>query len=113
MNDIVSYLTGSLELGAAERCGVILHNGDIVEIRNIHENPTKGFHMDPKGLLFVLSETVATWHSHPGADPTLSEDDMAGFRAWPQLVHHIIGIRNGEPAMTTYRVLDGGIVVKA
>jgi proteasome lid subunit RPN8/RPN11 len=104
----------ALKFGAEERCGVIAADGSIMEVPNIHEEPVKGFHMEPTCFLVAVEAgAVATWHTHPGRDPNLSEEDMAGFRAWPQLEHHIIGIRDGEPTVHSFRVIDDGVVVTA
>lgn len=116
MSDIASELLDFVELeaGQPERCGVILGDGEIVELLNVHAEPEKGFHMDPKAFLEQIDDgAVGTWHTHPGRDPNLSEEDMNGFRQWPRLTHHIIGIRDGQPAVATFKVLDDGIVVNA
>lgn len=100
--------------GQPELCGVILADGDIMQLPNIHEEPVKGFHMDPAAFLEQIEAgAVATWHTHPGRDPNLSEEDMGGFRQWPNLVHHIVGIRDGEPGVHSFRVIEDGVVVTA
>lgn len=120
MSDIISKLAEAidfdvaLKFGAGERCGVILTNGDIVEIPNIHQEPVKGFHMEPVCFLAAVTDgAIGTWHTHPGRDPNLSEEDMKGFRAWPQLTHHIVGIRDGAPASHSFKVIEDGVVVTA
>lgn len=118
MTDIASLLLAefpnALDWGAEERCGVVRADGTIWQLANIHTEPMKGFIMEPKSFLEeVENGAIATFHTHPGRDPNLSEEDMAGFRAWPSLIHHIIGIRDGKPAIHTFKVLDGGIVVNA
>lgn len=92
-----------------ERCGLIV-DGDIVEITNIHENPEKGFRMDPAEMLESIEHATATWHTHPISDPVLSEADYDGFRQWPDLVHHIVGVRDGKPAVESYIVIDGLVI---
>jgi proteasome lid subunit RPN8/RPN11 len=100
--------------GEPEMCGVVMDNGCVVALPNIHEDPVKGFRIEPKAFLeHVEQGAVATWHTHPGQDPTLSEEDLEGFRAWPRLIHLIVGVRKGEPAVEAYRVVEGGIVVRA
>jgi proteasome lid subunit RPN8/RPN11 len=103
----------ALSPGAGETCGLILEDGAFVTVDNIHPEPVKGFVMDPKGLLQHVEQAVATWHTHPGRDPNLSQEDMAGFRQWPRLTHHIFGIRDGEPTVATFKVLEDGTVVSA
>ena len=118
MIDIASNLLANLsehvcEVEARERCGVIMSDGEVVEIENIHAEPEEGFHMEPKTFLaYVENGATATWHTHPGADPNLSHEDLNGFRQWPQLDHHIVGIRDGKPAVHSFKVVDG-IVVNA
>lgn len=115
MSDIVSALLdfveeNDLRFGEPELCGLVLKDGTVRQLGNIHEEPVKGFHMDPEHLLEWIDEAVATWHTHPGRDPNLSEEDMAGFCQWPELSHHIIGIRDGKPCVHTFSVVDGVVV---
>lgn len=118
MNDIVTKLLeefpSALTYGDEERCGVITADGELLIIANIHRKPVEGFHMEPKSFLAAIEAgATATWHTHPGRDPNLSHEDMDGFRAWPRLTHHILGIRDGEITVETFNVTDDGIVVKA
>jgi proteasome lid subunit RPN8/RPN11 len=116
MSDIKSALlefveADDLRLEEPELCGLVLTDGTVVQLSNIHPEPQNGFHMDPEQLLARLDDAVATWHTHPGRDPNLSEEDMSGFRAWPSLTHHIVGIRDGEPTVHSFAVLDDDVVV--
>lgn len=118
MNDIATQLLAefpqALDWAAEERCGVVRPDGTIWQIANIHRNPVKGFVMEPKSFLAEIEAgATETWHTHPGRDPNLSEEDLTGFRAWPSLTHHIIGVRDGEICMMTFKVIEDGIVVKA
>jgi proteasome lid subunit RPN8/RPN11 len=119
MSDIASALldfvgAAGLHYGEPECCGIITAEGDVVQLPNIHPEPEKGFHIDPKAFLEQLAAgAVATWHTHPGRDPNLSEEDMNGFRAWPSLQHYIVGIRDGKPAVATFKVLEDDVVVNA
>lgn len=118
MTDIASQLLSefpeALAPGAEERCGVVRPDGTIWQIANIHREPARGFIMEPKSFLAeVEAGALATWHTHPAGDPNLSEEDLNGFRAWPSLEHHIIGIRDGKPLILTFKVLDDGVVVNA
>lgn len=113
-NQLLSEFPHALDASGEERCGVVRRDGTIWQIANIHREPQRGFIMEPKSFLTEVEEGAsATWHTHPGHDPALSEDDMEGFRAWPNLRHHIIGIRHGEVTVTSYTVLEDGVVVKA
>jgi len=110
-SNLLANFAEALEPGAAERCGVVMPDGEIVEIKNIHANPVEGFHMEPRAFLgYVENGAVATWHTHPGNDPNLSQEDYEGFHAWPNLVHHIVGIRDGEPAVHSFKFVDGVLV---
>jgi proteasome lid subunit RPN8/RPN11 len=103
VNDLISLLKAD-EL--EERCGLIV-DGEIIEITNIHDQPELGFKMKPEELLEYIATATASWHTHPTTDPGLSEEDYAGFTQWPRLVHHIVGVRDGKPAVESYSVIDG------
>lgn len=116
MVDIVSKLIAELSdaLGPedAERCGLVTADGELLEIKNIHSDPWRGFHMEPKALIEgVGAGAVATWHTHPAGDPNLSHEDLNGFRQWPQLVHFILGVRDGEPTVQSFQVVDDVVVM--
>ena len=106
MLDLISLLSPNQPL---ERCGLIIDD-EIVEITNIHEKPDNGFRMDPAEMLDTIERASATWHTHPVSDPILSESDYEGFCQWPNLVHHIVGVRDGEPTVETYKVTDGLVI---
>lgn len=74
-----------------ERCGVILANGDVLEIENVHPNPADGFAM-PVEVLNV-KEVVATWHTHPRTGPNLSVADYRAFQGFPRLRHYVVAAR--------------------
>lgn len=102
-----------LNAGADELCGVILADGDVMQLPNIHLEPKAGFHLEPAAFLEQLElGAIGTWHTHPGADANLSQEDMNGFRQWPQLDHYIVGLRDGEPFVEKFAV-KAGIVVRA
>lgn len=92
-----------------ERCGLILKDGTIVEIDNVHDDPTQGYEMDLlQALEYIEAELVAaTWHTHPKAGPNLSGEDWKGFRGWPDWEHVIIGLESGKPAIRRYRIENG------
>jgi len=91
-----------------------LKDGSLVEIENIHSDPALGYRMNPEGVLpFISANAVTgTWHTHPGGDPNLSQEDYAGFLQWPELKHIIVGEVAGVPAAEVY-VVDNGLVVKS
>jgi proteasome lid subunit RPN8/RPN11 len=46
---------------------------------------------------------AGTWHTHPGKEAALSQDDYLGFANWPELTHYIVG----TDGVRAYRVVDG------
>lgn len=97
----------------AERCGLVLQDGSIVEIENIAPDTTVAYEMNPEQLLpYLEAGTIAaTWHTHPDSDPTLSGADHEGFLMWPDFGHCIIGRRDKRVVVTRYRVEDGLVLV--
>lgn len=97
---------------AQERCGLEMADGTLVEIQNIAPEPAISFEMDPKTVLPLIQsgEVIATWHTHPRQDPILSVEDMIFFRSWPDLLHKIIGVREGKNTVLTYALKDGAVV---
>lgn len=95
-----------------ERCGLVLKDGSIVEIKNIAEDPAVAYEMDPVELLpHVEADNIEImWHTHPISDPVLSGADREGFLWWPDLVHCIIGRRDSRVAVERYRVEDGFVL---
>lgn len=93
-----------------ERCGLVMKDGSIVEIRNIADDPKLGFRMDPAQLLEHIDNATGTWHTHPDADANLSGEDWNGFLAWPKLEHSIIGLQDGKIVVRKYVVREGVVV---
>ena len=109
---LLEKLSDALTPGLPERCGLVGPRGGILEIENIHTDPVAGFHMEPKAFLTgIETGATATWHTHPGKDPNLSEEDMNGFRQWPMLKHYIVGVRDGEPCVVCFAV-ENGVMMK-
>lgn len=92
-----------------ERCGLILTDDTIVEVKNIANDVVMGYLMDPTEVLPYLTEgkIKGTWHTHPTSSPDLSGEDLKGFLAWPNLVHYIVS----HEGVNCYRV-DKGAVLK-
>lgn len=115
MLDIASELMDKLtEEGTAEKCGLVLATGRIVEVSNVAEDPVTGFKMNAVEVLNFLqkkrAKPIATWHTHPGGDPNLSEKDYAGFLQWPDWDHYIVGLRNGKPSVAKFEIENGVIL---
>lgn len=107
MPDIISHLTPE---GTPERCGIITKAGKVLELANVHGDPVLGFRIAPEDIIEHFEDAEATWHTHPGADPNLSEEDYAGFMQWPDLTHHVAGLRDGKPLVLGFVVADGILV---
>lgn len=104
MRAIVRKLTKKLKPDdAAERCGLILQSGKVIEAKNLHPKPDNGFILDCKALLEHEDKLVGTWHTHVGGRPSqLSQEDYLGFRQWPGLTHYIVA----HDGVRAYRVED-------
>lgn len=74
-----------------ERVGLILRNGEIVELNNISGAPDNSFGVAPEEMIRYEGEAVATWHTHPSGTAAISTEDYLGFRMWPDLLHLIVG----------------------
>lgn len=78
-----------------ERCGFIDFDNKAIEVSNVSPEPEQGYMMRGEDVI-TFTETHrcwATWHTHPGRDYTanLSVDDYECFKAWPNLIHFIVG----------------------
>lgn len=67
-----------------------MQNGDIVETKNIHENPRNNFRFE-SSVFIDFPLCVATWHTHPTNDTNLSVEDYFNFLKYPQFRHYIVG----------------------
>lgn len=90
-----------------ERVGFVLENDLVVEVTNVHPQPLNNFDVPVEALIEFEDLAVATWHTHPGGTSQLSLDDDAAFRAWPDLLHYIVG----SDGVRAYRV-DGTKLVQ-
>lgn len=91
----------------AERCGLILGDGTMVELKNVSEEPSTTFSFDPEEFEEYTDVMASTWHTHTHADPNLSFDDYQFFLAWPLLDHFIISSK----AVWYYEVVNGSVIV--
>lgn len=73
-----------------EVCGFIMHDGSIIEIRNVAENPYDTFMMDLRqiGRNVDVEKIAAIWHTHPGGDIRPSTADLKAIRLceWDYLI---------------------------
>lgn len=95
-----------------EKCGLVLQDGTVVEVKNVANNPVIGYLMDPVEVLpYLTAGTVAgTWHTHPSGSAVLSGEDLEGFNAWPDLIHHVIGWAGNKPEVRSYKIVEGAVV---
>lgn len=107
MSDIKSKLSKKLKkTDEQERCGLILTGDKIIETKNTHDDPVKGFKIDVEALAENEDSLTGTWHTHPNDTANLSQEDYAGFLQWPDLRHYIIGV----DGVRCFEVADGLIV---
>jgi proteasome lid subunit RPN8/RPN11 len=71
-----------------ERCGIVMSDGRVIELRNLHPDPMDNFAIQNE-LLFNL-DVVATWHTHPRTGPNLTVADYKAFMAHPRLRHYVV-----------------------
>lgn len=112
MPDIQTQLAAKLRDGDdRERCGFVTRAGKVVEVPNIAQDPSQQFKMDPKTVLeHVRKGATATWHTHTTTDANLSGEDYACFLNWDDLLHYVIGRRNGTVRVKSYAVENGLVV---
>lgn len=89
-----------------ERCGFVLTDDEVVQLDNIHPDPTKGFEIDPKETLHYIDRLCGIWHTHPGSASVLSGEDKLCMEYWPDLSHYIVG----EDGVREYVVEDGVVI---
>lgn len=89
-----------------ERCGLILTGDKVIEVKNIAEEPERGFEIDAEEMIKHEADLIGTWHTHPGEGSNLSERDYLGFLMWPKLTHYIIGVGS----VSSYNVQDGVVL---
>lgn len=80
-----------------EACGVIVAQGKrgvVIPCKNISEEPTKFFVMDPMDYARAANngDIVAIWHTHPNASSDASGTDLAGVES-TALEWIIVGVR--------------------
>ena len=94
-----------MEIGSdeAERGGLLLPGDQLVELTNVHPEPTDGYMPDPADVLPLISEAVGTWHTHPRATATPSAQDLQSWSGWPAWEHVIVG----TDGVRRFRVKNG------
>ena len=90
-----------------ERVGLIMADGSLTEVANIHQMPSEHFDVSAEDLIKYCEGAIGTFHTHPGRTNNLSVNDQQAFLAWPHLTHYIVG----SDGVQAY-VVEGHIVVK-
>jgi proteasome lid subunit RPN8/RPN11 len=87
-----------------ERCGLVTDEGELIELDNGHDQPELGYVMNARQVLTAMDDYIitGTWHTHPDDDPNLSQEDYAGFSLWPDLIHYIVGMRDGAKTVASF-----------
>ena len=74
----------AIQAGPFEVCGFVMEDGELLEIRNVAENPTTRFEMDRSQLIEKLSgrehSIRGIWHTHPRGTTHPSQTDLAGIK---------------------------------
>lgn len=89
-----------------ERCGFLLQDGSIVEVKNMSTEPKDSYVIDVAEILKYEDRIKATWHTHPGLTSNLSGEDYKGFLNYPEYLHYIVG----EDGVSCFSVQSGVIV---
>jgi proteasome lid subunit RPN8/RPN11 len=104
VRDIVRKLKRKLlHTDTRERCGLVLSDGMVFQLDNIHPDPERGFMISGVELFKYQTMLAGTWHTHPGQSSVFSQEDHDGFMQWPDLTHFIVG----NDGVRAYRVEDG------
>jgi proteasome lid subunit RPN8/RPN11 len=102
MNSLLPFLDSD-----AERVGFVMKNGEIIECKNICEDPENGFDVSGEEILRYYPDAEATWHTHPGRTANLSANDYETFVNWPELAHFIVG----TDGVKRYVVENGQVLI--
>ena len=98
-------MIGQMWTPRLERCGVVLQDGSLHELPNIHPDPRNGFEMDYTQV--AEANPVATWHTHPTTGANLSIPDYHLYLQHPNLWHYIAGAPDD---VRCYYVEDGVVL---
>jgi len=102
LKKLLSYWVDSVE-----RCGVILGDETIIELKNISENPKLDFVMREEDFKEYAGRIVATWHTHPITSANLSVEDYIMFRSKPDWYHYIVS----EKEVWCYYIRNGKVIL--
>lgn len=94
------------DVAAPERCGFVLPDGQVVEVKNICHEPADGFDISGEDLLEYEDRAAGSWHTHTGKDCNLTREDLLSFLNWPTLKHYIVG----SDGVAVYVVEKGNVL---
>lgn len=95
-----------------EVCGLVLKDGQVFQIANVHEEPRANFQFSLDDLeRFCVSHTYndveGIFHTHPSNNPLPSEKDVAGWPAGHELRYWIVT----EEHVAEWRRDDDGVTL--
>jgi proteasome lid subunit RPN8/RPN11 len=105
---IAAQLSVFLDGLPRERVGLILKDGQVIELPNVSAEPEKSFLVLADDIMPYLNDAEATFHTHPNGGAEPSAEDMLGFQMWPDLSHWIVA-----PEGTARFIVYQGAVVRA
>lgn len=73
-----------------ERCGLILKGGEVVELKNIHDDPKYNFAISVEDAEPHLDNIQSVWHTHLNGSYNLSINDYRSFLILPSYTHIIV-----------------------
>lgn len=91
---------------ADERCGVVLTNGDIIELPNRSSHPNNSFMMQESDTSPYQEQIFATWHTHPRGPNNLSIEDYNTFAELEDIYHLILT----PETISLYKMIDGYVM---
>lgn len=92
--------------GDVERCGLILRDHMVIELKNVSAMPEVSFEISAQDIVKYVGDAIATWHTHPAGNGNLSGADYVCFLNWPKLRHFILG----TDGLHEYRVENGAVI---
>ena len=121
LDDILAH---AREREPEEACGLLgaettpggLQVAHVHRVRNVADQATIRFEVDPRDLLHVFTLEEHGWemgiyHSHPRSPAYPSVTDVGHARRWPGIYHLIVSLRQPQaPEVNAYRIEDDEII---
>lgn len=102
-----------------EACGLLAGQQgrvqQVLPVPNVADDPRRQFVMQPEALLRALKRIdaegqvlLAVYHSHPAGDAVPSPQDLRDLgRAYPHVLHLVIGLRGTQPTLQAWHLAHG------